>query len=55
MGPGQPLLRSDGDRDRDRHAQRDEAHCFDRGGYSPAVFTEIITAGFDVLTYFKGA
>jgi hypothetical protein len=28
---------------------------FDRGGYSPAVFTEIITAGFDVLTYFKGA
>jgi transposase-like protein len=28
---------------------------FDRGGYSPAVFTEIINAGFDVLTYFKGA
>ncbi len=28
---------------------------FDRGGYSPAVFTEIITAGFDVLTYFKGS
>jgi Helix-turn-helix domain len=28
---------------------------FDRGGYSPAVFTEIISAGFDVLTYFKGA
>src|ERR1035437_7489423 len=27
---------------------------FDRGGYSPQVFTEIITAGFDVLTYFKG-
>jgi len=27
---------------------------FDRGGYSPGVFTEIITAGFDVLTYFKG-
>jgi transposase-like protein len=27
---------------------------FDRGGYSPAVFTEIIAAGFDVLTYFKG-
>ncbi|MDP4013244.1 MAG: hypothetical protein U0990_07060 [Candidatus Nanopelagicales bacterium] len=27
---------------------------FDRGGYSPTVFTEIITAGFDVLTYFKG-
>ena len=28
---------------------------FDRGGYSPAVFTEVIAAGFDVLTYFKGA
>jgi transposase len=28
---------------------------FDRGGYSPAVFTTIIAAGFDVLTYFKGA
>lgn len=27
---------------------------FDRGGYSPQVFTTIITAGFDVLTYFKG-
>ncbi len=27
---------------------------FDRGGYSPAVFTEIIAAGFDVLTYYKG-
>jgi transposase-like protein len=27
---------------------------FDRGGYSPAVFTQIIAAGFDVLTYFKG-
>jgi transposase len=27
---------------------------FDRGGYSPAVFTEIITAGFDILTYYKG-
>src|SRR5674476_452170 len=27
---------------------------FDRGGYSPGVFTEIITAGFDILTYFKG-
>jgi hypothetical protein len=26
---------------------------FDRGGYSSAVFTEIIAAGFDVLTYFK--
>jgi len=28
---------------------------FDRGGYSPAVFTQIIAAGFDVLTYFKGS
>ncbi|MDP9433023.1 MAG: hypothetical protein M3P91_10025, partial [Actinomycetota bacterium] len=28
---------------------------FDRGGYSPAVFTEIVTAGFDLLTYYKGA
>jgi len=28
---------------------------FDRGGYSPQVFTQIIAAGFDVLTYFKGA
>lgn len=27
---------------------------FDRGGYSPQVFTEIIAAGFNVLTYFKG-
>jgi len=27
---------------------------FDRGGYSPQVFVEIISAGFDVLTYFKG-
>jgi transposase-like protein len=28
---------------------------FDRGGYSPQVFTQIIAAGFDVLTYFKGS
>jgi len=28
---------------------------FDRGGYSPQVFAEILTAGFEVLTYFKGA
>jgi hypothetical protein len=28
---------------------------FDRGGYSPAVFTAIIAAGFDLLTYYKGA
>ena len=28
---------------------------FDRGGYSPAVFTQIVAAGFDLLTYYKGA
>ncbi len=28
---------------------------FDRGGYSPQVFVEIIAAGFDLLTYYKGA
>ena len=28
---------------------------FDRGGYSSHVFTEIIAAGFDLLTYYKGA
>ena len=28
---------------------------FDRGGYSPAVFTEIVAAGFDLLTYYKGS
>lgn len=28
---------------------------FDRGGYSPLVFTEIIAAGFDLLTYYKGS
>jgi transposase-like protein len=27
---------------------------FDRGGYSPQVFAQIITAGFDLLTYYKG-
>ncbi len=27
---------------------------FDRG-YSPAIFVEIVEAGFDLLTYFKGA
>ena len=27
---------------------------FDRGGYSPAVFVEIVAAGFDLLTYYKG-
>jgi len=28
---------------------------FDRGGYSAAVFAEIVAAGFDLLTYYKGA
>ena len=28
---------------------------FDRGGYSPQVFAEIIAAGFDLLTYYKGS
>src|SRR5660397_24894 len=28
---------------------------FDRGGYSPQVFTDITTAGFDLLTYYKGS
>jgi transposase len=28
---------------------------FDRGGYSPQVFTEILTAGFELLTYLKGS
>ncbi len=35
----------------------DQRRCtvtFDRGGYSPTVFTEIIAAGFDILTYYKG-
>jgi hypothetical protein len=27
---------------------------FGRGGYSPAVFTEIVAAGFDLLTYYGG-
>src|SRR5665648_49314 len=27
---------------------------FDRGGYSPAGFTEILSAGFNLLTYYKG-
>jgi len=29
--------------------------CFDRGGWSPTVFTDLIEAGFDILTYRKGA
>ena len=29
--------------------------CFDRGGWSPKLFAELVDAGFDVLTYRKGA
>ncbi len=28
--------------------------CFDRGGWSPALFAEILAAGFDLLTWRKG-
>lgn len=28
--------------------------CFDRGGWSPQLFAELVEAGFDVLTYRKG-
>src|SRR5713101_667464 len=28
--------------------------CFDRGGWSPAVFADLIEAGFDLLTWRKG-
>ena len=28
--------------------------CFDRGGWSPALFADILQAGFDVLTWRKG-
>ncbi|MGI8753105.1 MAG: putative transposase [Acidimicrobiales bacterium] len=28
--------------------------CFDRGGWSPKVFAELVGAGFDILTYRKG-
>jgi transposase len=28
--------------------------CFDRGGWSPALFADILEAGFDLLTYRKG-
>ena len=27
--------------------------CFDRGGWSPELFADIIDAGFDLLTYRK--
>ncbi len=27
--------------------------CFDRGGWSPALFTELVAAGFDIATYRK--
>ncbi|MGH8897389.1 MAG: putative transposase [Egibacteraceae bacterium] len=29
--------------------------CFDRGGYSPKLFAQLDAAGFDILTYRKGA
>ena len=29
--------------------------CFDRGGWSPDLFAEVIAAGFDILTYRKAA
>jgi hypothetical protein len=29
--------------------------CFDRGGWSPKAFAELVDAGFEVLTYRKGA
>ena len=29
--------------------------CFDRGGWSPRLFAELDAAGFDILTYRKGA
>lgn len=28
--------------------------CFDRGGWSPALFAELVGAGFDIATYRKG-
>jgi len=28
--------------------------CFDRGGWSPALFAELVGTGFDILTYPKG-
>ena len=28
--------------------------CFDRGGWSPKLFAELVTAGFHILTYRKG-
>jgi len=28
--------------------------CFDRGGWSPKLFAELVLAGFDILTYRKG-
>jgi hypothetical protein len=28
--------------------------CFDRGGWSPALFADVLAAGFDVLTWRKG-
>jgi hypothetical protein len=34
--------------------QRRVTVCFDRGGWSPALFADITAAGFDVLTWRKG-
>ncbi len=33
---------------------REVTVCFDRSGWSPAVFADIIEAGFDLLTWRKG-
>jgi prepilin-type processing-associated H-X9-DG protein len=35
-------------------ADRRPTICFDRGGWSPALFAELHQAGFDILTYRKG-
>jgi transposase len=39
---------------RDLVGERRLTICFDRGGWSPELFYEIIQAGFDFLTYRKG-
>ena len=35
-------------------ADRRPTIAFDRGGWSPILFTELVAAGFDILTYRKG-
>jgi prepilin-type processing-associated H-X9-DG protein len=35
-------------------ADRRPTIAFDRGGWSPALFAELVAAGFDILTYRKG-